>query len=82
MDPLSRATATTCSITRDDDNTKTNFTTTCTVITEQYIQMILSEDSANNLIKQYTIEIGNIPLPEASVPEDPTNDYRLKVHII
>lgn len=51
MDPLSRATAITCSIIRDDDNTKTNFTTTCTVITRQYIQMILSEDSANNLIK-------------------------------
>ncbi|CAD8157594.1 unnamed protein product [Paramecium octaurelia] len=82
MDPLSRATGVTCSITRDDDNTKTNFTTTCTIITEQYIQMILSEDSANNLIKQYTIELGNIPLPEANVPDDPTNDYRLKVHII
>lgn len=33
MDVLTRATGITCSLTRDDDTLKTNFTTTCTLIT-------------------------------------------------
>lgn len=37
MDTLSRSTGITCDLTRDDDTTSTNYTSTCTLLSSKYV---------------------------------------------